>query len=89
MIALLVALSLATPASHGHRPAHAHKHRHKHKPVHVNKHKSVHANRCITDARQVQALEVRMSRGGVPTAELNMLQSQLESAIERARQDCH
>jgi hypothetical protein len=78
MIALLVALSLATVASHGHKPAH--KHRHKHAPVHVN--------RCRSDAKRVQALERRIGSSGNPITELNKLESQLKSAIERARRDC-
>jgi hypothetical protein len=80
MIALLVALSLATPASHGHRSAHAH--RHKHKPVHVR------VDRCVSDAQQVQALERRIGGGGIPRAELSKLENQLQSAIERAQHDC-
>jgi hypothetical protein len=78
MIALLVALSLATPASHGHQSAHAH--RHKHAPGH--------ANRCRRDAQRVLALELRIGGAPVPEAELKKLENQLERAIERARRDC-
>ena len=78
MIALLVALSFATAASHGHKSAHVH--RHKHAPVH--------ADRCSNDAKRVQALELRIGGAKVPEAELNKLENQLERAIARARRDC-
>ena len=78
MIALLVALSFATAASHGHKPAYAH--RHKHPPVH--------ADRCSNDAKRVQALELRIGGAEDPEAELKQLENQLERAIERARRDC-
>jgi hypothetical protein len=78
MIALLVALSFATPASHGHKSAHSHKH----------KHAPVHADRCSSDAQRVQGLERRMGSGGIRQTELSKLENQLESAIDRARGDC-
>ena len=78
MIALLVALSLATPASHGHKSTH----RHRHKPA------PVHAERCSGDAKSVLALERRIGSARDSQAELNKLQGQLERAIERARRDC-
>jgi hypothetical protein len=99
MIALLVALSFATPASHGHKAAHTHKHKHapmhahKHKraPVHAHKHKHAPldaAERCSADAEGVQTLERRIASAEVPQAEANTLERQLESAIELARRDC-
>jgi len=78
MIALLVALSLATAASHGHKSAHADGH----------KQAPMHADRCRRDAERVQALELRIGRAEVPEAELNKLENQLERAIDRARRDC-
>ena len=89
MIALLVALSFATAASHGHKPAHTHKH--KHAPVHARKHKHPPvdaAERCSSDAEGVQTLERRIASAEVPQAELNKLEHQLEIAVERARLDC-
>jgi hypothetical protein len=89
MIALLVALSLATPASHGHKSTHPH--RHKHAPVHARRHKHAPVNaaeRCSSDAGAVQALERRIASAEMPEAELSKLEKQLESAIERARRDC-
>ena len=78
MIALLVALSFATAASHGHKSAHVHRHRHP----------PVHADRCSSDAKRVQALELRIGGAEDPEAELKQLENQLERAIERARRDC-
>jgi hypothetical protein len=95
MIALLVALSFATAASHGHKSAHTH--RHKHAPVHAHKHKHgpkhkhapvAAAEPCSSDAEAVQTLERRIASAEVPQAELNKLEQQLESAIERTRSDC-
>jgi hypothetical protein len=78
MIALLVALSLATPASHGHKSTH----RHRHKPAPVQ------AERCSSDTKSVLTLERRIGSAQDRQAELNKLQGQLERAIERARRDC-
>jgi len=88
MIALLLALSFATAASHGHKSAHTHKHRHA--PVHAHRHRHtpVDAERCSSDAKHVQALELRISSAEIPQAELKNLENQLESAIERTRRDC-
>jgi len=74
MIALLVALSFVAPATHAHR------HAHKSGPV------SVH--RCRIDARRVEALELRIGSAADREAALERLEDQLESAIERAQQDC-
>ena len=89
MIALLVALSLATVAGHGHKSPHSH--RHKHPPAHAHKHKQPPvdaAELCSSDANRVQALERRIASAEMPKAELNKLEKQLESAIELARREC-
>jgi hypothetical protein len=78
MIALLVALSFATAASHGHKSVHPHKH--KPPPTRIQ--------RCRNDAKAVRTLEERIGSAGVRQAELNKLETQLERAVERAKHDC-
>jgi hypothetical protein len=57
--------------------------------VHVPKdHSGPRVDRCITDARRVQALELRIGSAANSQAELERLEDQLERAIERAEQDC-